>query len=209
MNWWKSPETSISILLLASCSAQNRERSAEEGKVVSSFSCRRVVKGRAAALCCRYSVLWLVLAFASQSSFAQTGLGDWTSVQNLPLDSAISVKTKRGDKYHGELVKVTRESLTIDSDERGFPGRVIRRRELRREDIKEVRFVAQLASALAGAAIGAGVGGGIAAGLESTAKSKEDRGLAIGTLAILGSLIGLAIAHHYPFVKGKLVYVVR
>jgi len=209
MNGWKSLGTSISILLLASCSAQDRERSAEEGKVVFGFSCRRVVKERAAALCCRYFVLWLVLAFASQSSFAQTGLGDWTNVQNLPLDSAISVKTKRGNKYHGELVNVTPESLTIDSDERGFPGRVIRRRELRREDIKEVRFVAQVASALAGAGIGAGVGGAIGAGLESASKSKEDRGLATGALATLGSLIGLAIAHHNPFVKGKLVYVVR
>ncbi len=137
------------------------------------------------------------------------GVGNWTSVQNLPVRSAISVKTKTGDKYNGELVNVTPESLTIDSDERAFPGRVITRRDLRREDIREVRFQAQVASVLAGAAIGAGVGGGIAAGVEATGKSNEDRGLAIGVLASLGAAIGSAIASHYPIVKGKLVYVVR
>ena len=135
---------------------------------------------------CRCLIVWLVLAIASQTTFAQVGLGDWTSVQNLTLDSAISVKTKRGEKYHGKLVNVTPESLTIDSDERGFPGRVTRRRELRRKDVQEVRLLAPMASLLAGAAIGAGVGAGIGAGLDSTAKSDEDRGLLTGVLAILG-----------------------
>jgi hypothetical protein len=130
-------------------------------------------------------------------------------VQNLTLDSAISVRTTKGGKYHGELVKVTPESLTINSDERGFPGRITRRRELRREDIQEVRFLAPMASVLAGAAIGAGVGAGIGAGAESAAKSDEDRGLLTGVLAILGLVTGAGIAHHYPFVKGKLIYVVR
>jgi hypothetical protein len=177
--------------------------------VVSGFSCRRLPKGPATALCCRCFAVWLVLALASQSSFSQAGLGDWTSVQNLTLDSAISVRTTRGGKYHGELVNVTSESLTINSDERGFPGRITRRRELRREDIREVRFLAPMASVLAGAAIGAGVGAGIGAGVESAAKSSEDRGLLTGVLAILGLVIGAGIAHHYPFVKGKLIYVVR
>jgi hypothetical protein len=81
-----------------------------------------MLKGPAAVLCCQCVVGWLVLALASQSSFAQAGLGDWTRVQNLPLDSAISVKTKPGEKYHGKLVNVTPDSLTINSDERGFPG---------------------------------------------------------------------------------------
>ena len=177
--------------------------------MVSGFSCRRMLRGPATALCCRCFAVWLVLALASQSSFSQAGLGDWGSVQNLTLDSAISVKTKTGGKYHGELVNVTSESLTINSDERGFPGRVTRRRELRRENIQEVRFLAPMASVLAGAAIGAGVGAGIGAGVESAAKSNEDRGLLTGVLAILGLVIGAGIAHHYPFVKGKLIYVVR
>ena len=188
--------------------SQSRECSADEGKVVSDFSCRRMLKGPAAALCYRCFVLWLVLALASQSSFAQAGLGDWQNVRNLAVDSNISVKTKAGEKYHGDLVNVTTDSLTLDSDERGFPGRVTRRRELRREDIQEVRFLAAMASVLAGAAIGAGVGAGIGAGLESAAKSNEDRGLLTGVMAILGLVIGAGIARHYPFVKGKLIYVV-
>jgi hypothetical protein len=176
---------------------------------VSGFACRRMLKGPAAALCYRCVVLWLVLALASQSSFAQTGLGDWTRVQNLTLDSAISVKTKSGEKYHGELVNVTPESLTINSDERGFPGRVTTRRDLRRDQVQEVRLVRPAASLLAGAAIGAGVGAGIGAGLESTAKSNEDRALLTSVLAILGLIIGGGIAHHFPFVKGKLMYAIK
>src|SRR6202048_4545292 len=105
--------------------AQPRSRStASEGKVVSGFSCRRMLKGPATALCCRCFAVWLVLALASQPGFSQADLGDWTSVQNLTLDSATSVRTKRGGKYHGELVNVTSEFLIINSDERGFPGRV-------------------------------------------------------------------------------------
>jgi hypothetical protein len=176
--------------------------------VVSGFSCQRGLMGPAAALCRRCFAVWLMLVLASQSSFAQAGLGDWTNVQNLTPDSAISVKTKRGEKYHGELVNVAEESLTINSDERGFPGRVTRSRELRREDIQEVRLLAPMTSVLAGAAIGAGVGAGIGAGLESRAKSNEDRGLLTGVLATLGLVIGGGIAHHYPFVKGKRIYVV-
>jgi hypothetical protein len=175
--------------------------------VGSGFSCRRMLKGPANALCCRCLTVWLALA--SQSSFSQPGLGDWTSVQNLTLDSAISVRTKRGGKYHGELVNVTSASMTINSDERGFPGRITRRRELRREDIQEVRLLAPMASVFAGTAVGVGVGAGIGAEVESAAKSNEDRGLLTGVLAILGLVIGAGIAHHYPFVKGKLIYVVR
>ena len=189
--------------------SQSRECSADEGKVVSGFPCLRMLKGPATALCCRCFVVWLVLVLVSQSSFSQAGLGDWTRVQNLTLDSAISVKTKTGGKYHGELVNVTSESLAINSDERGFPGRVTKRRELRREDIQEVRFLAPMASVLAGAGIGAGVGAGIGAGVESAAKSNEDRGLLTGVLAVLGLVLGAGIARHYPFVKGKLIYVVR
>jgi hypothetical protein len=180
-----------------------------EGRGFSVFSCRRMLKKPLASVRHKCFVVWLVLALARQSSFAQAGLGDWTSVQNLALDSVISVETKNGEKCHGGLVNVTPEFLTINSDERGFPGRVTRRRELRREDIREVRFLAPMASLLSGAAIGAGVGAGIGAAVESTAKSNEDRGLLTGVLAILGLLIGAGIAHHYPFIKGKLIYVVR
>lgn len=152
-------------------------------------------------------VLLLALALVCQSSFAQASLGDWQNVRNLGVESDISVKTKAGDKYHGELVGTTIDSLTLDSDERGFPGRVTKRRELHREDVREVRFVRPGASLLAGAAIGAGLGAGIGAGVDSTARSNEDRGLLTAVLALLGGLIGAGVAHHYPFIKGKKIYV--
>lgn len=94
-----------------------------------------------AAFCRPCLVLLLTLALAGQSSFAQASLGDWQNVQNLAVDSNISVKTKAGDKYHGELVGSATDFLTLDSDERGFPGRVTTRRQLRRQDVQAVRFV--------------------------------------------------------------------
>lgn len=154
-------------------------------------------------------IAWLVFALASPASFAQTSLGDWRNAQNLALDSAISVKTRVGETFRGSLVSVTPDGLTLDSDERAFPepGRVTRRRDLRREEIQEVRLQAPGASLLAGAALGAGIGAGIGAGVESQQKSNEDRGLLTGTLAVLGGALGFFIARHYPLIKGKKIYV--
>jgi hypothetical protein len=151
----------------------------------------------------------VLLTLGCQFSFAQAPPNDWTNVQNLPTDSAISVKTKTGAKYHGDLVSTTLVMLTIDSDERAFPGRATRRRELKREDVQEVRLVAPTASMLAGGAIGAGLGAGIGVGLDSTAMSHEYRGLIAGVMAVLGAAIGIGIAHHYPLIKGKRIYVAQ
>jgi hypothetical protein len=170
-------------------------------------SFRRLVSQSAIAFCHRSVALLLVLLLAWQSSLAQGLPGDWTNVRNLPPDSAISVKTRAGVRYHGELISVTSDSLTLASDEPAFPGRTIQSRGLKREEIQEVRLVAPAKSMFAGAAIGAGVGAGIGVGLDSTAKSHEDRGVITVVLAFLGAAIGLAIAHHHPFVKGKRVYV--
>jgi hypothetical protein len=62
-------------------------------------------------------MLLVALALMCQSSFAQTSLGDWQSVRNLAADSNISVRTKAGEKFHGDLVNVTTDALTLDSDE--------------------------------------------------------------------------------------------
>jgi hypothetical protein len=72
-----------------------------------------------------------------------------------------------------------------------------------------VRLVRPTASLLGGAAIGAGVGAGIGAGVESSSRSNEDRGLLTAVLAILGAAIGTGIAHHYPFIRGKKIYVAQ
>ena len=148
----------------------------------------------------------MTVALPCPPGFAQGILADWKNVQILTPASGISLKTKTGKKYHSELVSVIPDSLTIEADERAFPGRVKRRRELRREDIQEVRLLAPVASTLVGGAIGAGIDAGIGAGLDSTARSNEDRGLLTGVLAFLGLAIGAAIAHHNPIVKGKKIY---
>jgi hypothetical protein len=152
-------------------------------------------------------VLTLVLALVCQSTFAQGNLADWTKVQSLSADTAISLRTKTGAKYHGELVNVSPDSIAIDSDEPAFPGRTVRRREFARKEVQEIRLVAPAASMFAGAGIGAGVGADIGIGLESAPKSHEDRGLIAGLLAVLGAAIGAAIAHHHPFIKGRTIYV--
>jgi hypothetical protein len=148
----------------------------------------------------------VALALPSRPGFAQGNLVDWKNVQTLALGSGISVKTKTGKKHHGELIRVVPDFLMIEADEPAFPGRVRRQRELRREDIREVRLLASMASALAGGAIGAGLGAGIGAGLESTLRSNEDRGLLTVTLAFLGAAVGAAIAHHHPIVNGNKIY---
>jgi hypothetical protein len=148
-----------------------------------------------------------MLTLTCQASYARDTLADWTNVQDLPVDTTISVKTKAGAKYHGDLVRVTADSVAIDSDEPAFSGRTTQRRELKREDIREIRLIAPATSTLAGAGIGAGVGAGIGVGLDSTAKSHEYRGLLALVMAVLGAAIGAAIAHHHPFIKGRKIYV--
>jgi hypothetical protein len=117
------------------------------------------------------------------------------------------LRTKTGEKYHGALVSVSPDSLAIESDEPALPGRTSRRREFTRNQVQEIRLVSPSASMLAGAGIGAGVGAGIGVGLDSTAKSHEYRGLIGGLMAVLGAAMGVAIAHHHPFVKGNRIYV--
>jgi hypothetical protein len=162
---------------------------------------------RARSYCSKIVTLAVVLALLCQASNAQKTLADWTNVQDLPVDTTISVKTKAGAKYHGDLVRVTADSVAIDSDEPAFPGRTTRRRELKREDIREIGLVAPATSTLAGAGIGAGVGAGIGVGLDSTAKSHEYRGVLAVVMAALGAAVGAAIAHHHPFIKGRKIYV--
>jgi hypothetical protein len=105
--------------------------------------------------------LALVLTLTCQGSFAQGTPGDWKIVQNFAVDARIAVKMKAGEKYHRELVEVTVDSLTVDSDEAAYPGRARRRRELKRENIREIRLVAPTTFVIAGAGVGVGIGVGL------------------------------------------------
>jgi hypothetical protein len=167
----------------------------------------RCVVSRETPHCSKIVTLALVLALTCQASNAKKTLADWTNVEDLPVDTTISVKSKDGAKYHGDLVRVTADSVAIDSDEPASPGRTTRRRELKREDIREIRLIAPATSMLAGAGIGAGVGAGVGVGLDSTAKSHEYRGVLALVMAALGAAIGAAIVHHHPFIKGRKIYV--
>jgi hypothetical protein len=127
-------------------------------------------------------------------------------VRNLPVATAIFVKTKTGRKYRGDVIVVTEDSLVIASGEAEFPGRTTRRREMQRTEIHEIRLTAPVKSVATGAGIGAGVGAGIGVGLDATAKSHEYRGTLAVIMGLFGPLIGAAVAHHFSLVKGHRIY---
>jgi hypothetical protein len=83
----------------------------------------------------------------------------------------------------------------------------IRRRDLIRDEIHEVRRLQKLQSALAGAAIGVGVGAGIGIAVDSAARSNEDQGLATAVFTLLGAVLGWMIARHTFLIKGETIYV--
>ncbi len=136
----------------------------------------------------------------------RTPAGDWERVRNLPSGTLIVVKTKGGAAYHGELIGAAADSVRLDSDERSFPGRVTTRRELRREDVLEVRRFSKRGSALAGAGIGAATGAGIGIAIDASARSNEDRGVVTVVLLFLGGLLGWAVGRHSTIVKGEIIY---
>jgi len=138
--------------------------------------------------------------------FAQPS-ADWQRVQNLPAHTSIAIKTKSGVYYHGNVIRVTSDSLALDSDERGHPGRVHTQRDLRQSEIREIRRFNQTTSTLAAVGIGAAVGAGIGIGIDASARSNEDQGLATAVFTFLGALLGWAIGRHTTLIKGERIYV--
>ena len=153
--------------------------------------------------------IWLIgsLLLPPCTAGQQPAPSDWQRVRNLPPHTTIVVQTKTRDRYHGELVNATADSLSLDSDERAFPGRIIRRRDLRQTDVREIRLLNRGASALTGAAIGAAAGASVGLAIDLSARSNEDRGLATGLFISLGTLLGWAIGRHTTVVKGEKIYV--
>lgn len=166
----------------------------------------RVFRGHSGAGRCLVAMV-LTCLLAVSTAFSQSGLTDWENVQNLDPGTPVVVKTVAKDKYSGRLVNVTTDSLAMDSDERGFPGRVTRRRTLRKAEVREVRLRRQGASMLAGGAIGGGAGAAIGGAIEASAKSGEDRGVALAVVTGLGFALGALIGRHANIVKGRRIYV--
>ena len=137
----------------------------------------------------------------------QPSLTDWQRVRGLPAGSGITVQTKGGEGLHGLVVTVAADSLVLDADERGRPGRTYRQRTLAQADIREVRLFHRGASILAGAGIGAAVGGGVGAGIDASAKSSEEQGLATVAFVVLGGVLGALIGRHAVIIKGEKIYV--
>ena len=158
-------------------------------------------------ICRSIAVITLACLLAGSTAFSQSGLGDWQNVQNLQPGTQVVVKTVAREKYLGSLINVTADSLSMNSDERGFPGRVTRRRSIRRAEVKEVRLRRRGASILLGGVIGAGAGAAIGGAIEASSRSNEDRGVALAVLIGLGLGLGALIGRHVNLVKGRRVYV--
>jgi hypothetical protein len=154
----------------------------------------------------RWIVTWAIISLLVSQNTVGAQV-DWQRVMNLAAGTPITVKMKTDDRYNGTFVVAAIDGLSMDSDERGHPGRIRRRRDLRRGEIREVRHLKELESALAGAAIGAGVGAGIGIAVDSAARSNEDRGLATAVFTLLGVVLGWMIARHTSLIKGETIYV--
>jgi hypothetical protein len=153
--------------------------------------------------------IWLAWSLALPNYLAgqqRRAVADWQRVCNLAPGTSIAVKTKARASYHGDLIGSNGESLILDSDERGFPGRTRRRRDLRRDDVLEVRRFSSGLSGLAGMGIGAAAGASIGLAIDLSARSNEDKGLATAILTLLGGLLGWAVGRHTSLVKGEVVY---
>jgi hypothetical protein len=153
----------------------------------------------------RLSLIWLIISLVSQNMLEAQN--DWQRVMNLAAGTPMTVKMKTGDRYNGSFVVAVTDGLSMDSDERAHPGRITRRRDLVRGEIREVRRLEKLKSALAGAAIGGGVGAGIGIAVDAAARSNEDQGLATAVFTLLGAVLGWMIARHTSLVKGERIYV--
>jgi hypothetical protein len=151
-------------------------------------------------------VTWLIVSVLL-SQYTVEAQSDWQRVINLTTGTPITVKMKTGDRYNGSFVAAAVDGLSMDSDERAHPGRITRRRDLIRDEIREVRRLQKLQSALAGAAIGGGVGAVIGIAVDSAARSNEDKGLATAVFTFLGAVMGGMIARHTSLIKGEKIYV--
>jgi hypothetical protein len=149
---------------------------------------------------------WLVLLTGMTPCFAQHAVNDWQAVRSLAVGDGISVKTTAGEKFHGAFIAATQDSVVLESDERGAPGRRVRQRSVAQADVKEIRHYNRGASILAGAGIGGAVGAGIGAGIDLSAKSNEDKGLATAVFTVLGGVLGALIGRHAVIVHGGVIY---
>jgi hypothetical protein len=138
--------------------------------------------------------------------FARQAVNDWQAVRSLAPGDGIAVRTQTGEKFHGAFITATQDSLVLDSDERGAPGRRIRQRTVAQADVKEIRHYNRGGSILAGAAIGGAAGAGLGAAIDLSAKSNEDKGLATVVFTVLGALLGALIGRHAVIVHGGLIY---
>ena len=149
---------------------------------------------------------WLALTMAMTPCLAQKAVNDWQAVRSLAVGDGVSVETTAGEKFHGAFVAATQDSVVLESDERGAPGRRIRQRTVAQADVREIRHYNRGASILAGAGIGGAVGAGIGGGIDLAAKSDEDKGLATAVFTLLGAVLGALIGRHAVIIRGGAIY---
>jgi small nuclear ribonucleoprotein (snRNP)-like protein len=145
----------------------------------------------------------LTIALICSSAQAKTNPSDWGNVQKLSIGSKITVSTKKGERYEGELRQVDNDTLTLLVRMSRSARQAV---EIRRDDVSEVRKPKSRAlSTLLGAGIGLGVGIGVGAGVDARS-SGEDPNLGKLIFGFLGVLAGTAVGSAFQL-KGKKIYV--
>jgi hypothetical protein len=160
-----------------------------------------------------------VLAVQAGAQVVVPRKGNWDNVRNLPRGTLISVKWALADKstqtvrcvFHSadetEVVcgHWSRPRLApypvfqpSQPDRYVFPRAQVVQVRIENEDLQTSE------STVAGALAGAVVGG--IAGYNCCRNGYSGRPGAAGVLSLVGALVGGAIGHSHPFVRGRLIY---
>jgi hypothetical protein len=170
----------VRLLLLSKARGSARRDSNNVCKTDSILSKERMMLIRKRSI----SVL-LVVLLLSQISLARNNVNDWNNVRILDIGSTITVKTKQGEKYEGELDFATVNSISITVTVPRVLRQVI---SIRKDEVKEVHT--KLSRGVS-TAIGAGIGLGVGIGLGQIADSKDKYGEDPGLGKLVGGMLGI------------------
>jgi hypothetical protein len=149
----------------------------------------------------RLLAIGLILLLTPSLLFAQKNLSDWANVEKLKSGTKVTVSTKKGREFTGEMRRSTDDSLFVEV---GLPVHGTRIISLAREEIAQVRiWKSRVVLQILGAAIG--MGAGIAIGSAFDHPFSDDPGLAKLLGGGLGGLAGAAVGGRIPR-KSKRVY---
>lgn len=133
--------------------------------------------------------------------FAQTDKNDWGNVQKLSTGTSLKIKLKSGEKIEGRIVSTTADLISFS-----VKNGATNPREVRKEEISEIRRKSAARTATYCALLGAGglfLGGAAGYGIGEVSNAdgpiSDYTGMVVGVAAgaVMGAILGS---------KGVLVY---